>query len=806
MTTLKKLIIFSVSFIACFFVGIIIDLACGGEMDPYDYYVSFFHNNVQGEHNYGAFYLSYNYVFDDAEPESEADINCKEWAVYLNKKVTAIDVKKAMYGLSLHDDSVMLHDMLIAKNKLPDSLKSNRFLVSLTAPENKHALQYYLFAKGIENAANVVYDRWDPRPVDTVDLESAGMEALQKAQAETDNFIKLRYLYQAERLLHYAGNFKQAMAVYDDNISHLASASHVKGWALSLKAGEERKLGDTVKAAYLFSKVFASYPERRVQAYKNYHYCSVKAEDVTRYASNNTEKAFIYTVDSFGNPAYNFDYLQKAYHYNPASDATGVLLVRELNKLEENYLTPKLSRDISYNYDFDKPSVDKADAAALDHIRKLQGFCVNLATDHKYAEPGIGYIAAAYLAWMKGDSNTGLNYLAKLDGSKLSNKLSDQKSLVNLLLIAQKPDALSPVNEASLLPALKWLDKKVTEKVSAKPQGNTPDEFYTPDNNSKFGSSARDFYNLVLAPAYLKRKDTIKAALCVLKSESLFAVSTASNSTQINSLPDFWKHYLHPAQINKLLSYKLKPVTDPYLACLAASMAKISQNDLYDLLGTAYLRVHNYEKAVAAFLSIKKVNKSDWPYLASEDAADPFVDQLADYPKIFAKPGTKLFDRLAFAQKMATLQKKIKSDPKNASSYYFQMATGLYNASHYGNAYYLISYEWSAYDYGRRNRFDYDNDYIKTKTAGQYYLKARQLSASPMFKAKCTFMAAKCYQKQIVAPEYFGNNNGDYDTQVRQNPYFAQLQKDYSKTAFYKTAVNECSYLRDYLASGKKAK
>jgi hypothetical protein len=33
----------------------------------------------------------------------------------------------------------------------------------------------------------------------------------------------------------------------------------------------------------------------------------------------------------------------------------------------------------------------------------------------------------------------------------------------------------------------------------------------------------------------------------------------------------------------------------------------------------------------------------------------------------------------------------------------------------------------------------------------------------------------------------------------KAQPYFAKLQKGYAQTAYYKLAVNECSYLRDYL-------
>ncbi|WP_073401864.1 hypothetical protein [Mucilaginibacter sp. OK098] len=811
--TSKRLIIYCVSFIAVFFVGIAVDLACSGEDDPYDYYVSFFHNNVQGEHNYGSFYLSYNYVFNDEEPESEQDINAKEWAAYLGRDIKTEDVKAALYG-DAKGDSAMLHDKLIGKNKLPDGLKSNSFFYAIAFGNNDSALQYYLFAKGVERVANFGYDQWNPQPVDTNKLYNSGLEALKRAKTEKDKFIKLRYLYQAERLLHYSTDFKQAMAVYDEYIADYKSDSHVKGWALALKAGEERRLGDTGKAAYLFSKVFALYPERRVQAYKNFHYCSANADKVAALAANNTERAFIYAIDGFGNMEYNIPYLQKVYQYDPHAEAVGVLLVRELNKLELKYLSPRLGNQLTYNNSYKDPEAGKTNQEAINEINELQKVCNKLSADGKYAEPALGYIASAYLSWMEGGHTAdGLNYLSKVNNEKLSPKLNDQKQLVNLLLTAQKFEKLNDVNEAQLLPSLKWLDNKVAEQLKKIKSGD--DNGYARGyNSSRFASSARDFYNLVLSTAYLKQKDTIKAALCILKSEKIFnpVDSSANNNLNtINTSPQFWTHYLHSPQVNQLIAWKLNPTGSSYLKFLAGSLSKIKTNELYDLLGTDYLREHNYSMATAAFkkISIKGYNKGINMYIDSLEMADPFINQLHDYPKVFLNANSKPFNRLMFAQKMLSLQGKLKSDPKNAASYYFQIATGLYNATHYGNAYYLISYEWSSYDYGRQNLYSYDNDYIKTKTAEQYYLKAYQLSTDQEFKAKCTYMAAKCRQKQITAPDgigWSGESNGQYDKAVRNNPYFAGLKSGYSKTAFYKLAVNECSYLRDYLASAKNKK
>src|SRR5689334_11120916 len=126
MTTLKKLLICSVSLIICFFAEIAIDMACGGEMDPYDYYISFFHNNLQRTQEYKPFYFTgYKFLYDDDEQVSEAEINSREWAAYLSNGVKAADVQKAMYQLKGKADTALYTGYLDGKGSLPDSLKNN---------------------------------------------------------------------------------------------------------------------------------------------------------------------------------------------------------------------------------------------------------------------------------------------------------------------------------------------------------------------------------------------------------------------------------------------------------------------------------------------------------------------------------------------------------------------------------------------------------------------------------------------------------------------------------------------------------
>ncbi len=864
----KKLLICCVSFVAAYFANVAIDLACSDEGDPYDYYISFYHNNLQGEKSYGSFYFTnYQYLFAGTEPVSESEINANEWAVYLGKSVKPEDVEKAMYGLD-SAKNVAVNSFLGDKRSSTDSLNRNTFLTALVAGQHKNALQYFRFAKEVEPIANFDYNLWEPTPVDTLSLRNAAEKAESFASAEKDRFLKLRYAYQAQRLFHYGKDFEKAKQVYANFISQNTLKSHVKGWALALKAGEERRLGDTLQSAYLFSKVFADYPERRVQAYRNYHYIDVTTPQVLPLAKTDAEKAVIYAIDGFGKPEITMDYLQKVYQYQPNSPMVGVLLVREVNKLEEYYLTNRLNnltdsaaksqtkskiivaenngQKISKCFGWilfagsflliagivglivknkpvktvpkfvyglllfagvsllvyaffirqkSVPSVQSSKANPVfftrvadsiqtkynQHIAQLIGFCDQLSAENKYPEPGIANLTKAYLWWMQSNAADGFKAIEASEKEKLSPKLHDQQQIIKLLLSAQIIQQLDSVNENSLLPSLKWLDGKV-KSTSAEVVNNSG---WYDGRINRFATTSRDFYQHILAPAYLRQGDTTRAALALLKSDSYVT-------------SDFWQKYLRSSQLQQIINWKMNPPKTAWLQFLTGSLQSAESDNLYELLGTAYLREHKYASAVLAFAHQKNSDKRS----SDDELGNPFLDQLNDYPKNFITDG---FTKTDFAKAMAALQNKIKTSPKNPQLYY-QYATALYNTSTYGNSWNLISYEWLSMDYARKTVYSYDTDYIRTSNAKQYFLKARALSNDADFKAQCTFMVARCWQKEQELPDYltmdynfYQEAQKNYSKQMRRNPYFKEFSQ-YRKTSFYKIAVDECSYLRDFLS------
>jgi hypothetical protein len=882
MKTLKKVLLYFVSISGLCLTSVAIIVACSGEPDPYDYYTSFFHPDVQGKKDYGAFYFTdYHFTYGEEEPASEAAINSAEWSKYLGGKVTADDVEEVMYRLDTAGKE-SVHQFLNQNPQVADSLARNNFLLSLKDAEHEAARKYYQFALEAELLGQSNYNYWEPAPLDTTGLKDEATKALQLATSENDNVLKLRYYYQAQKLNHYAGNYAEAKDIYEQYIARSVTKSHVKGWALALVAGEERRLGDTVKAAYLFSKVFADYPERRLQAYRNYHYIEPPFDQVLKLARTPDEKANLYAIKGFANPEVETADLEQVYNNAPASPLVGVLLVREINKLEQYYLTPALNNNNDQFYS-DRSSITKPQQqknlsnwplwvglvvslagiivcfAALKkqpdkpgfkiaggvlalaacivwfamqkshtkteeqlsqgsffvampdsvktkydaHIEKLRKFCKQLAGDDKYMEPQIGTIVNAYLYFMQNKPGEGLAVLNDFIDNGADAKLVDQKQIVKLLLSAQGIKQLKAVDEVALLPSLQWLNNKVIAGIKPKRDVYPP----TPNDENQFAKTQRNFYNYVLAPAYLRQGDTARAALAMLNSNE---GDIASYNWYISrDMPDFWFNYLHSAQLKQIIKWKSQQPSDKYLAFLCGGLKGIKNDNLFELLGTISLREHNYAAAATAFSQIKgkkimnaAYNGQDYYSDSESNQGDPFVTQLNDYPKYFIG---KRYTKLTFARKMAQLESQLQKEPKNADAYY-QMANALYNTSAYGNSWGLITYIWSSTDLGRKKLYYYDGDFIKASNAKQYYLKARELSNDPEYKAKCTFMAAKCEQKQHERPSYmddyktYDEREKQYMKQQRENSYFKEMQQ-YKTTAFYQKAINECSYLNDFISS-----
>lgn len=815
MNNFKRLCVVFSAFVAAYLGEIAINIACGPEPDPYDYYVSYFHNNVPGDDYVPFSFTNMSFLYQESEPESESLINSREWADYLGRRVREHDVERMMYHTDSATDSVMLHYLAGNEVALPDSLIANTYLKELV--RDNPARDYFLFAKELEPYAAVTYQHyWDPEPRDTMDrdwMRQLADKALQKADEFPRNgFLRLRYAYQAARMYHYSGTYERCVKTFDEYIAPLREHSPVSGWALALKAGAIRRLGEPAEAAYLFSRVFTVSPERRVQAYKNFHYIDVPFEEILAYTQSDEERAAVWAIRGFNNADFDQETLASVYDLAPKSMLVGVLLTREINKLEtqlteaSNYYGGRWT-----NY----YRLDSIEAKAHDHAVWIAGFSRRLAAEKRYIEPELGVVGEAYVQWLLGEATKAEALLASVKVGRLSERLADQYRVVELLIKVHQLTGANAADEAAMLPALQWLDqKRKTETDFLQERYGSEHYYWKAASDLRFNRTATNLYQSVLAPHYMRQKDTAMAALLMWKGESSREVEQQGGLYSRLGWPTqtFWQEQLQPATLEQLSTWGREGVDRPWAPLFEDRLRTFESDEFWDLLGTAYLRMHDYPAASKAFARLSPdfalPTAVNW-YSAGEDTLwpDPFVATLRDYPKRF---GNEALSKKEFADVMAELQRKIKGDPQHAAEYYFQMANGVYQTGAFGNSWQLISYSWTSADNYLKGAYYYSGDFHEARQAAKWYQQARELSDDREFRAKCTFMLAKCEQKSYLFDSIGDYYDAAYPAQrdqpdpfwlfSQQNMYFKELRDEYLDTDFITTATAECTFLADFIA------
>ena len=127
-------------------------IGCGPEADPFDYYTSFFHQNLPDAKGYRPFYyVGYRSFYDDAEPTEVADVLADEWATYCGSPVKKADAKKLVNKFAWKDLNNLYYNL--EKNqplKIPDSVKQNSMTAYFMQSKDLEALGYILYAKLVE--------------------------------------------------------------------------------------------------------------------------------------------------------------------------------------------------------------------------------------------------------------------------------------------------------------------------------------------------------------------------------------------------------------------------------------------------------------------------------------------------------------------------------------------------------------------------------------------------------------------------------------------------------------------------------
>ncbi len=777
-------------------------IGCGPDADPYDYYTSFFHQNLPDAKSYRPFYYTgYNFLYDETEPVETADVLSKEWASYCGSPVSAVDAKKFVTEFAWKDlNNLYQHLEKKMPLKIPDSVLKNNMTGYFSKNNNLETLGYIMYAKKVSPFVAGGADSWEAPVRDSAKMDKLIKNGFQLYNVAKDDFIKLRYAYQVLRLAHYSGRYQEVIEWHDKFAATVTGNSVAKTLCLALKAGALFRTGQNKEAAYLFSKVFAATDVKRISNFLGFNWSIKRQEGREPYLSlckTNAEKATMLAMFTMNSSNTEVDALKEIYQLDPSNEVLEVLAVREINKMEEKYLSPLLAKEESGKalyYSWSNVSNDSTLNENSKVAKQLMLFLDAAATKGNVQNTGLFETGAAYMAYMLKDFAGAKKYLSAAAKISLTQKVKDQWALTNLLVTISEKEKIDAAFEEQLLASVQWLEQKARNEKTEKAG------YYEVQQWKRF---YRNLMSEILAARYHRQGDIHKEALCMGAAD--FIMKHTDDYYSYYSSIDFLRNNLlskDVAQLYTLLDSKQPNKFESYLI----SHNLITKAAVADFAGTAYLRDNDYENAISWF---KKTTDKKTLVINT----NPFADLL--YDQIDPLPGEARFSttKLAFAETMQRLQKLSVTDKANAATHLFKMATGLYNMTYYGHAWKLVQYNRSGSDgyYIPKDATLFQKEYYGCYKAHDYFERAMAATTDKNFKARCLFMMAKCRQKNIRQPQYsdFGDKYDQYDLAqsryfglFKNNEYFPRLIKEFGNTNFYEEAYSSCSYLRDF--AGKK--
>ncbi len=217
---------------------------------------------------------------------------------------------------------------------------------------------------------------------------------------------------------------------------------------------------------------------------------------------------------------------------------------------------------------------------------------------------------------------------------------------------------------------------------------------------------------------------------------------------------------------------------------------KFKIEDYILLLGIRYAQADRLEEALETFKRIPNLERT---YI------NPFSIFIRDWFRYDPKKENEIYSDISLIEKMIELKKRAKENKEESAENYFLLANAFYNIGEFGNRSYfhynkIQNTDFSSHYYCCIHPEDKSSPDLDVSHALKYYLLAKKNSKDHEFKAKATFMAAKCEQKQ-----WFLSKPKESKADFNSGKYFRILKKKYSDTNYFSEILKECSYFSKFV-------
>jgi hypothetical protein len=752
----QKFLILSISLLLIS--GGVVAFACAGGDDFFpDFVNSFFAPEVSHSEATKPFYRSVNTFYSEEwywDTKNVMDsANLKDWFSFFNKKVSVDDIKYLVYKSRIGEIDTCI--FFIKNNKYPitDFLRKNSLLSIEDKSLAKEFLFYLGYAKRCEPYSTFVSGWWNDNDEDP----RTNKEAMDKLVASgkkvmpTVNslFIKERYSFQIIRLLFQSGLYDECISFYDDIKDFKFSNTTLQYRIMGYVAAAHYKQKDYTHANYMYSIIFDKCDDMKKIAFLSFHPQDEEDwEGSLKLANNNHEKIVLWHL--LGIYADPLRAMKEIYKLDSKSDALDLLLTRAVNINEEAFIPELSDYDKDSTYELKKQNVDK----------DLLSFCEELAASNNTSKPYLWNLASGYLNLATSNFKKSEKYLNAAISREKEDALVEEQvhalSLISRVELYSKPDIRK---EKELTEELEWIS----------------------GNNHQQALRNSNIYNWALkrlAVKYQSWGDSVKAQ-CL--------------NYRLN--PNFYYNGNNMEALIKYMDKKDKTEFDNFII----PIHPYSKAELFTYKAIQLIYDYKFKEALATLDSCEGTGNGVLP-------ADPFIIHINDcHDCDFRASKETEYDQYSFVKTLIDLQNKTATDTKNASNYYYLLATGLYNMTFYGNSHCVfdsplidLSIYSFEYGYNTEKKVKYSK-FLDCSKAMEYFNKASALSKDNEFKAKCCFMSAKCEQNN-----YFSSEDFSYDHFIQSGDFYKLFSDYYSKTKYYNEVIKECGFFKKYADNSNK--
>jgi hypothetical protein len=723
--------------------------ACAWSEDWEGAFYRFFEPDYASLDAYKPFHFTFDRLYDYEllDDKTSESANLASWKTYLGSDIPTADIRLLVYDYDL-DMLESIKEGLTKGRALPVEIANNAIAKDWKVNKRREILDYLILAHQAQPLCTFAYDPWSEEERNLEGAQPIIDAAKLGNKNAPDQFLKLRYAYQALRLEQYSDQTEAAIETYQRLVlPNVSGDKLIASWSQAHYAGCLRAKELEAEAAYQFSRVFDECPSRRIQAWYGWRILSDEIWEATQSkCKNNHEMSVVYFLRAFSANAISMEDMQHIHELDPGSTLLDVLLLREINKLENELLGSPYSKDIPVYKRLSKGSATE-----------LHDFVIRVLQSGKMHDRNIWELASIYLQFLNGDTQGAAASLATRQAT-LTGDGAVKGKLLDLVFRIGGAKAVDRSFENSIYKDFTNLSAKIGE-VQAEELGRFRDDAF--------------------AWLYEAQGENAKALL-------------ARNRTY-----DLYNYPINLDLVNEMIAFNAKEDKTLYEKDLLKRINSEGSTDdfLLDLKGTGLLGRNLLPEAIKVFQKISEgYRKSDQFQLE----ADPFQTAKIDVVHC-TNCGKGKYNKLSYVEMVVGLQQKAISVPDQAAETYLQLGNAYYNTTYFGPAwqakdYYRSGGSW--YSLGVNDEYftfniDTFEENVDMTLSRDYYAKALAAAKDKEFAALAVFMMAKCELNQAYIDG--AENFNDY------RKGFALLKSSYRKSSLYKGLIKECKDFAAYV-------